>query len=245
MAAAATARAPGQPVAVILDVDIRRKQVVDRQGLRTVIGGLRFNLEAGELVALVGPSGCGKSTLLRLIGGLDDRFEGHIEWAGGARPVIGTVFQEPRLLPWRTVRQNLDLVSPPDSALAAHLLATLGLTDAADLYPPALSLGMARRVAIARALAIGPQLLLLDEPFVSLDPLLAEQCRQLLLDAWRERRCAVLLVTHDLAEAASLADRILLLSASPTRVERQVTIPESSRRLGLPAGARVAEALTR
>jgi NitT/TauT family transport system ATP-binding protein len=232
-------------VAVILQVDIRRKQVVDREGMRAVIEGLRFSLEAGELVALVGPSGCGKSTLLRLIGGLDDRFDGRIEWSAGGKPVIGTVFQEPRLLPWRTVQQNLDLVRPANPALTADLLATLGLTAAAKLYPPALSLGMARRVAIARALAIEPQLLLLDEPFVSLDPSMAEQCRRLLLDAWRERGCAALLVTHDLAEAASLADRILLLSASPTRVEREVAIPESCRRLGLSAGARFAATLTR
>ncbi len=231
-------------MAVILEVDVRSKQVMERGVPRTVIEDLRFTLEAGELVALVGPSGCGKSTLLRLIGGLDLGFEGRIGWPGGARPAIGTVFQEPRLLPWRTVRENLALVRPADPTQSERLLGLLGLAAAADLYPPALSLGMARRVAIARAFVIEPALLLLDEPFVSLDPATAEQGRAVLLEAWRTRRCAALLVTHDLAEAAALADRILLLSASPTHVLRAITVPERSRRLGLGEGARFAATLT-
>ncbi len=228
----------------MLDVEVARKTVPARGGPRVVIAGLRFTLQQEEIVALVGPSGCGKTTLLRIVGGLDARYEGRIAWAGGVTPRIGTVFQEPRLLPWRTVRQNVALVRPPDPAAAEALLALLGLAPYADLHPPALSLGMARRAAIARAFAIQPALLLLDEPFVSLDPAMADQGRSVLATAWRTRRCAALLVTHDLAEAASLADRILLLSAGPARVVRELVVPEGSRRRGIAEGARVAQTLT-
>ncbi len=227
-------------MAVILDVEIARKAMAARNGPQVVIEGLRFTLGANEIVALVGPSGCGKTTLLRLVGGLDSAFDGRIDWTTAGPPGIGTVFQEPRLLPWRTVRQNIELVRPPDPAFAARLLGVLGLGGCLDLYPPALSLGMARRVAIARAFAVLPEILLLDEPFVSLDPAMAEQGRGVLVDAWTARRCAALLVTHDLAEAASLADRILLLSAGPARVVGELVVPECRRRRGIAAGARVA-----
>ncbi len=227
----------------MLQVDIVEKAVPGRGGPRAVLSDLRFTLEQGEIVALVGPSGCGKTTLLRIIGGLDTQFDGRIAWDNGAAPRIGTVFQEPRLLPWRTVRQNLVLVGPPDPAAAEALLALLGLADFGDLYPPALSLGMARRAAIARAFAVEPALLLLDEPFVSLDPVMAEQGRAVLATAWRTQRCAALLVTHDRAEAASLADRILLLSASPASVIQEFIVPEASRRRGIAEGTRVAATL--
>ena len=232
----------------ILDVSIEQKRVPAPGGTRAVIEGLEFALAAAEIVALVGPSGCGKTTLLRLVAGLDTQFIGRIGWWPGspprrARPKIGFVFQEPRLLAWRTVQQNVDLVGPPDPAVAAQLLDGLGLGPHRHLYPPALSLGMARRVAIARAFAVLPEILLLDEPFVSLDPALAEQGRAVLVDAWTARRCAALLVTHDMAEAASLADRILLLSASPARVVRCLAVPVGSRRQGIAEGARVAQTL--
>ena len=227
----------------MLEVHVACKAVPGRDGRRTVLSDLRFSLNQDEIVALVGPSGCGKTTLLRIIGGLDTQFDGQIDWAGGVAPRIGTVFQEPRLLPWRTVRQNIALVRPPDPAAADALLALLGLAECAGLYPPALSLGMARRAAIARAFAVQPALLLLDEPFVSLDPAMAEQGRMVLATAWRTRRCAALLVTHDRAEAASLADRILLLSAGPARVVQEFVVPEASRRRGIAEGARVAASM--
>ena len=240
-----TAGTAGQPVAVILDVDIVQKDVpAPIRGRRTVIAGLRFTLQADEIVALVGPSGCGKTTLLRLIGGLDRAFEGRISWAGGTAPRIGAVFQDARLLPWRTVRQNILLVRPPTPGIADALLDLLGLSDAAGLYPTALSGGMARRVAIARAFAIAPALLLLDEPFVSLDPDMAEQSRAVLRDVLRERPTAALLITHDLAEAASLADRILLLSPGPATIVREVIVPPDRRRRGIAEGARVAAGFT-
>jgi NitT/TauT family transport system ATP-binding protein len=195
-----------------------------------VIEDLRFELGQREIVALVGPSGCGKTTTLRIIAGLDRAFEGEIQWPEGAARRIGTMFQEPRLLPWRTVRQNLALVRPPDPALAAALLEELGVAASADLYPGALSLGMARRVALVRAFAVEPDLLLLDEPFVSLDPASAEIARALFIRTWRARPCAALLVTHDMAEATGLADRILMLSGEGCHVLRTEAVPPSQLR---------------
>jgi NitT/TauT family transport system ATP-binding protein len=200
-------------------------------GLLPVLGRIDLTLGRREIVALVGPSGCGKTTLLRISGGLDRAFEGSVVWADGAMPRIGTVFQEPRLLPWRTVWQNLLLAqSEANPALASDLLRTLDLSAFRDTFPPTLSLGMARRVAIARALAIEPDLMLLDEPFVSLDPEAAARGQRLLLEAWRARPTAALLVTHDRAEATALADRILVLGGTPTRVLEEIIVPASTRR---------------
>jgi len=241
MVRAAAAGAPTRIMAnIALNVKIRQKC----RGSRPVLGVLGFQLADGEIVALVGPSGCGKTTLLKIIGGLDTDFDGLISWRGDQRPRIGTVFQEPRLLPWRTVRQNLALVLPPDARAGADdLLHRLNLWIFRDAYPAQLSLGMARRVAIARAFAIEPEIVLLDEPFVSLDPEMAARCRDLLLDAWRRRPTAALLVTHDMTEAASLADRILLLSAGPMRILTDVTVPTSIRRNGVAAAAGFAQQL--
>ena len=227
----------------MLDAEIISKSVRTRSDERIILDGLKFRLQFGEIVALVGPSGCGKSTTLRLICGLDDEFDGRLLWSKGVLPRIGTVFQEPRLLPWRTVQQNIDLVRPPDPAAAEALLLTLGLSSFRHVYPRALSLGMARRAAIARALAIEPELLLLDEPFISLDAAMVEQGHALLLDAWHRRPTTALLVTHDLAEAAALADRILVMTGSPARIRYEAEIPAASRRRGITVGRKVAEEL--
>jgi NitT/TauT family transport system ATP-binding protein len=216
---------------VILRLHVERKSFQTERGALPVLGGIDLALGPREIVALVGPSGCGKSTLLRIVGGLDKDFQGVLEWRDGTMPRIGTVFQEPRLLPWRTVRQNLLLAQPSENAeLADALLRTLDLASFSDAFPATLSLGMARRVAIARAFAIAPELVLLDEPFVSLDPAMAERSRELLVDTWRARPTAVLLVTHDRAEAASLAHRVLFLSDRPTHVLQETTMPCSSYR---------------
>jgi NitT/TauT family transport system ATP-binding protein len=215
----------------ILSVEIRRKRFASRD----VLGPLGFTLDAAEILAIVGPSGCGKSTLLRIVGGLDRDYDGTLAWGhDGGVPRIGTVFQAPRLLPWRTVRQNLDLVRPPGSDAAAGdaLLHTLGLWPVRDAFAAGLSVGMARRLAIARAFVIEPDLVLLDEPFVSLDEAMAAEARQVLLDAARRRPLSTLLVTHDQVEAASLADRVLLLSGSPARVIHTLVIPPELRRAG-------------
>lgn len=229
---------------MILEAEIRRKAFRVAGVEQVVIEDLALELERREIVALVGPSGCGKTTLLKIIGGIDRDFDGRLRW-GTERPRIGTVFQEPRLLPWRTVWQNLTLVLPPgaDPAPAAALLETLGLTGSRDVFAAHLSLGMARRLALARAFAIEPDLLLLDEPFVSLDERLAQTSRELLLETWRSRPRAALLVTHDLVEAAMLADRILLLAAHPARVVAAVEVPEGKRRQGAAAAAEIAAGL--
>jgi NitT/TauT family transport system ATP-binding protein len=216
---------------VILRLRIERKSFDTARRNLPVLGSIDLTLGAREIVALVGPSGCGKTTLLRIIGGLDAEFQGTLEWSGTTMPRIGTVFQEPRLLPWRTVRRNLLLAQSIERPeIVDHLLRTLDLAPFGDAFPHTLSLGMARRVAIARAFAIEPELVLLDEPFVSLDPEMAARSRELLLSAWRERPTAALLVTHDRAEAASLADRILLLSDRPARVRQEVIVPPELRR---------------
>ena len=188
-----------------------------------MLGELAFSLGNGEVAALVGPSGCGKTTLLRIIAGLDSDFEGSV--ALPAHGMLGMVFQEPRLLPWRTVEQNVRLAAPraTDAALGT-LFQALGLTAHRDHFPGELSLGLARRVALARAFAVEPDLLLLDEPFVSLDDALAARLRDELADLVNRRPITTLLVTHNVEEAIGLADRLLLLSLSPARVLADVPV---------------------
>jgi ABC-type nitrate/sulfonate/bicarbonate transport system ATPase subunit len=207
-----------------LDVAIKQKSYLAASGGRLhVLGELGFSLRTGEVAALVGPSGCGKTTLLRIIAGLDREFDGAVKLP--AHGTLGMVFQEPRLLPWRTVEQNVRLAAPnaTDANLDA-LFATLGLATHRDHYPGELSLGLARRVALARAFAVEPDLLLLDEPFVSLDDALAARLREELAQLVDSRHVTTLLVTHDVDEAIALADRLLLLSASPARVLAEVPV---------------------
>jgi NitT/TauT family transport system ATP-binding protein len=207
-----------------LAVDIRQKSfAASRGGRLNVIGGLTFSLGSGEVGALVGPSGCGKTTLLRIIAGLDHDYAGSVTLPDHGR--LGVVFQEPRLLPWRTLDQNVRLAAPEasDEALTA-LFRTLGLDAHRHLFPGELSLGLARRVALARAFAIEPELLLLDEPFVSLDDALAMRLRDELAELVTRRPVTTLLVTHNVDEAIGLADRLFFLSASPTRVIAEVPV---------------------
>jgi ABC-type nitrate/sulfonate/bicarbonate transport system ATPase subunit len=190
---------------------------------------LAVSVAAGEFVALVGPSGCGKTTFLNIVAGLDRDFTGELALMpaeNGREPRIGYVFQNPRLLPWRTVRENLALVLRPDQdpAILDRLLRAVELEAARDVYPGRLSGGMGRRAAIARAFAVEPDLLLMDEPFVSLDEQSAGRLRELLLELWRTRPTTVLFVTHDLREAVFLADRLLLLSPAPGRVLAEVPV---------------------
>src|SRR5664279_2448457 len=191
------------------------------------IKNLTFSAQPGEFVAIVGPSGAGKTTLLNLISGLDREMDGKVEFhsdqAHKANPRTGILFQEPRLMPWLTVQQNLELVLPPKTRPqpAKPLLDWLdlvGLQGCSALFPNQLSGGMQRRVALLRAFIVDPELLLMDEPFQSLDAPTANQLRTLLKDLWQATSPTVLFVTHSLREALSLANRIMFLSSQPSNV---------------------------
>ena len=191
---------------------------------------MRFTLSCGEIGVLVGPSGCGKTTILRVIAGLDTDYEGTIDYSG--RGKLAMVFQEPRLLPWRTVEDNIRLVAPVvDEPTLAQLLHVLELKEHRLHYPSQLSLGLARRVALARAFAVKPELLLLDEPFVSLDDALAARLAEELVLLVETGLVTTLMVTHNVDEAARLADQLILLSPRPARVvaELPITIRRASR----------------
>lgn len=214
-----------------LEIHIKHKAYRATTGGRLhVLGELSFVLAKGEVVALVGPSGCGKTTLLRIIMGLDRDYEGYVALPPDYK--LGVVFQEPRLLPWWTVEANIRLAAPHVNATALNaLFATLGLTEHRLHYPGELSLGLARRAALARAFAVEPDLLILDEPFVSLDAPLAERLRAELIELVSRRTMTTLLVTHSIDEAAGLADRVFLLSPSPAHVLGVVPVdyPRGSR----------------
>jgi ABC-type nitrate/sulfonate/bicarbonate transport system ATPase subunit len=221
-----------------LRIAIRHKRfaAVGAAPPKLVIENLRLEVPPNGFMALFGPSGCGKSTLLNLVAGLDSDFSGEVALPEPAR--IGYVFQEPRLLPWLTVEDNLKLVladDPYGDAKVAEWLGEMGLADVRAVFPTRLSLGMARRVALARAFIIQPTLLLMDEPFVSLDEPTAERLRRLLLDTLRAHPATVLFVTHNLREAITLADRIALLAPAPTRVLREIEVPLARERRFDPA----------
>ena len=208
-----------------LEVRIIRKAFAAVSGERAdVLRDVTFCLDRGLIGVLVGPSGCGKTTMLRIIAGLDSDYQGTVQRPAAGR--LGMVFQEPRLLPWRTVEENVRLVAPSaDPAKLATLFQVLELAHHRAHYPGELSLGLARRVALARALAITPDILLLDEPFVSLDEALAARLREELVSLVDNRTLTTLMVTHDVEEAVRLADRVLLLSARPGRILVEVPIP--------------------
>jgi ABC-type nitrate/sulfonate/bicarbonate transport system ATPase subunit len=213
----------------MIHIDIRRKVYPgqDKQGGHQAIAEFKLALKTDEFVCLAGPSGCGKTTLLNIVAGLDKAFEGVVGFEQKqSHPHIGYVFQNPRLLPWRTVRQNIELALPAGTSgdNIDALLQAMQLTDFQAAYPERLSLGMSRRVAIIRAFAINPELLLMDEPFVSLDAATARQVRALLLSLWHQRPHTVLFVTHDLREAIELADRIVFLKPAPMQIIREITV---------------------
>ena len=205
------------------------------------LGPVTFSLDRARVLAVIGPSGCGKSTLLRVIAGLETPTRGTISLDGAAitapRSDIGVAFQDPRLLPWLTVRRNVGLGLwnwPPAQRTAAvdAAIAKVSLSKFAGALPKQLSGGMAQRVGLARSLVARPRLLLLDEPFAALDPLTRIRMQDHLLDVVGSGVPNVLLITHDIEEAIVLADRIIVLDGPPGTIRRDIAVdlPKPRRR---------------
>ncbi len=201
-----------------------------RFGERAVLEGIALDIRAGDFVAIVGRSGCGKSTLLRLLAGLETPSTGAVTLDGAPlaarRDDVRIMFQEARLLPWRTVLQNVQLGLETKDATrrAREALAQVGLADRADDWPAVLSGGQRQRVALARALVHRPRLLLLDEPLGALDALTRIEMQRLIESVWRELRFTAVLVTHDVAEAVALADRVLLVEDGRITLDEPVAL---------------------
>jgi NitT/TauT family transport system ATP-binding protein len=218
-----------------LDVRDVSVQFATPEGAFTAVERVSFEVLPGEFLAIIGPSGCGKSTLFNVIGGLLDTYQGSVTVAGeairGPHAAVGMVFQEESTFPWRNVIDNvafpLEIAGRPKKERldrARHFISLVGLDGFERRYPPELSGGMRQRVAIARTLAYQPKILLLDEPFASLD----EQTRFLLgekvLQIQQTLRQTTLLITHNITEAVQLSDRVLVMTYRPGRVKRIVQI---------------------
>jgi len=233
----------------ILELAVHTK---DFDALR-VIDNVAFSLSSGQIVTLVGPSGCGKSSLLRIIAGLDTDYRGRVLINGQNAHLhsgdVGFIFQEPRLLPWLTVAENVGFELGKAGARhprVGQLLAEVGLGDFADAYPKQLSGGMAQRAAIARGLFTQPGLLLLDEPFSAVDAFTRMRLQDLLLSIAARRKTTLLMVTHDVNEAAYLSDRVIVMASGPGRIsgEIEVDLPRPRDRRNPELAGKEAEILT-
>jgi NitT/TauT family transport system ATP-binding protein len=212
-----------------------------KSGELTALSDISLTIDHEEFVVLVGPSGCGKSTLLNMVGGLLSPSGGQIYFSGlpaGRDPVIGVVFQEVGLFPWRSVYKNIafgleetDLPEKEKKERIAYYIDLVGLRGFEKSYPNQLSGGMRQRVGIARALAIQPDVLLMDEPFSALDAQTRMIMQEELLAIWEKTKLSTLYVTHNIAEAVALADRVVVLSRRPGRIVKilPVSLPRSER----------------
>jgi len=204
----------------------------------SVFEKLNCRIEKGEFVSIVGPSGCGKTTLLRVIAGLEQASDGKVFLDGtsidGRDPRVGLIFQEYALFPWRKTLENIEtglefggIPKKERRGAAMEYIRNFGLAGFENKYPKELSGGMKQRVAIARTLITNPEVVLMDEPFGSLDSQTRNDMQQFLLDVWQRRRDTILFVTHNVDEAVYLSDRILVLSRRPTKILKAVeaTLP--------------------
>jgi sulfonate transport system ATP-binding protein len=219
------------------------------------LSDINLMVHEAEIVGLIGGSGCGKTTLLRLIAGLDRASAGVIRLDGetidGPNPAVGIVFQEPRLLPWLSVFDNiafgLDNVSSAErKGRVGHALEKIGLAEHAKRWPRDLSGGQQQRVAIARAFVTNPKVLLLDEPFSALDAFTRASLHEHVLGMWVETRPTVVLVTHDVQEAVTLADRAIVMQPKPGRIfdELALGLARPRDKAGLPFETSVRRVLT-
>jgi NitT/TauT family transport system ATP-binding protein len=227
------------PAAPALDIRNLQKLFVTTRGqIVEALAGISFDIKRGEVVALLGPSGCGKSSLLRILAGLDECDHGTIDWSldsrgdGHTRLRAATVFQQDSTLPWMTVASNLQiglsglrLSRAEVSQRIEKYLALVGLSQFSTAYPHELSGGMRQRVSIARALATEPILLLMDEPLSALDAQTRIVMQQELLRMWARTSSTVVYVTHDIAEALTLADRVIVLTSRPGRIKIIQNVP--------------------
>ena len=206
-----------------LDIKIIKKIFPIKTGTKQkevlIFKDLNFSVTPGEFVCIFGPSGCGKTTLLNLISGIDTSFNGSLNISKNKE--LSYMFQSPRLFPWLTALENVKFPikkKPNSEQTAKSLIKSVELEKFQNSYPGKLSGGMQRRVAMARAFSTNPKILLLDEPFISLDKNTAENLRKLLLKLWKKSKITIIFVTHDLNEAISLSDRIIFLSKLPSKI---------------------------
>ena len=211
------------------------KEYQSQKGSMLAIEDVSMDVTDNEFLCLVGPSGCGKSTLLRMIAGLDTVSSGKILIDGkpvsGASPKVGFVFQEYTLFPWRTVQKNVEfglelkkLPAAERRKIADKYIDMVGLSNFRDSFPYQLSGGMKQRTAIARTLAVGPEILLMDEPFGALDAQTRNILQAQLLEIWQKEKIKIIFVTHSVDEAVFLADKVAVMTARPGRIKEIVDI---------------------
>ena len=216
-----------------ITINIKKKEFFNPEKKikpHTAIKDFFLKITKGQFCSIIGPSGCGKTTLLNLVAGLDNAYTGNISFGKNIAVYNlkkAYMFQTPRLLPWLNVRQNVEVVLNKDqkkNEVSKEFLTIMGLEKFLDYYPNKLSGGMQRRVALARSFATQPQLLILDEPFTSLDEPVANLLREMLLKLWIKQPTTIIFVTHDINEAIYLSDKIVFLSKPPSKVLKEINI---------------------
>ena len=211
-----------------INIEIKKKtfplKVQNKQSKNVIFKNLNFIIKKSQFVSIFGPSGCGKTTLLNIISGLDKDFDGSVQTVNSStnpNKNISYMFQAPRLFPWLTAIENVKFPIKKKKnceKIAFEFIKKIGLERYKNQYPNRLSGGMQRRIALARAFAPNPNILLLDEPFISIDKKIANSLRKLLIKLWKKNKPIIIFVTHDLDEAIELADRICFLSNLPSKI---------------------------